>query len=406
MEMSVLGCAMEDPEGRGSALFDRVDVDSFGGRTHHIAAALYRMIKNKQAITPELVMQHLHKQGRLRHDTPSLLADMVAQAFDAHFDHYLQALTDVYLSREVMKLGNRITELAVEQDPGSVMNFISENLVRLRDEADTRPEREPETLLDLLAMQDLEDEWHIPGLLPTSDRLLITANEGGGKSVLLRQIALSYALGLHPFEPTVTQDPGIALLIDAENSRRQVVRGLKNQYAYAMQYQVTGKPENLVVESRQGGMDLCEPGDQAWLLRLVRKTNAKVLCLGPLYRMAGGDINDEATVRCWQRVLEPLLEEGVSIVMEHHAGNGTDGGNKRALRPIGSSVIRRWFSQGVGLRINECEAHEVLYCRVCKRTAGVEMWRGSRDETHWPRHLRSPGTAWWLSDDDPDDWGH
>lgn len=221
------------------------------------------------------------------------------------------------------------------------------------------------------------------GLIPTHN------------SVALRQFALSYALGLSPFTLEQIPEPGKALLIDCENSRAQVVRGLRGMYSYASRHTHAGSPDNLVVESRQRGIDLCEPYDQRWFRDLVRRSEAKVVCIGPLYRIASGDINVEETVRCWQRVMEPMLDNGISIVMEHHSPHGMAG--QRELRPIGSSALRRWFSQGVALRVLTCDAHGTPYCRMCPRMADVEMWRGSRDETWWPAQVRSPGAeVWWT----------
>jgi ATPase subunit of ABC transporter with duplicated ATPase domains len=57
-------------------------------------------------------------------------------------------------------------------------------------------------LLDLdafLAEPDPEYDWLIPGLLERGDRVIVTGQEGKGKSTLLRQIGVQVAAGIHPF---------------------------------------------------------------------------------------------------------------------------------------------------------------------------------------------------------------
>lgn len=402
MEMAVLGSVIDNPE-RAREVFERITPDEIGPKSHIIADVLFTMVSEGSPVTPQLLLERLRTTGRLRQEHPVLIADMLAQGYAlVHHAQYVDALVGIYQARRLSIMGARIQQMSTSSDPESILEYVSHELVRMRDEFGGREQAPPVTLRDLLDEPfTSEPEWLIPDILTTADRLLITANEGGGKSVLLRQFALSYALGIHPFHPETATKPGKALIIDCENSRSQVVRGLVNMWEFAEQYNPQGRPEDLVVESRQSGVDLCDPADQAWFLRLVRSVQPQVICMGPLYRMAGGDINDESTVRCWQRIMEPLLEMGTSIVMEHHAGNGREDGGKgkRELRPIGSSVIRRWFSQGVGLRIQNCEAHGRLYCRTCRREATVELWRGSRDETSWPRKVRSPGYTWWIEEE-------
>ena len=80
-----------------------------------------------------------------------------------------------------------------------------------------------------------------------------------------------------------------------------------------------------------------QPDRQAWLLRLVRQHRPRLLALGPLYRMVKGDIQDKEQVRCWQRLLEPLLEENVSIIIEHHSPKRHQ--PQRAQRPAAHRLI-------------------------------------------------------------------
>ena len=399
MEMAVLGAVIDMPD-NGDLVFARLPIDQFSSRVFHLAVAIHERWADKQAITPELVLETLRQQSRLRAETGALVYDCVAAGHLAPVRQYVDQLAEVYAQRRLYQLGARVQQMSAESTLHHTLSYVKGEVETIAHEVDDRQQDVTQTLGDILAEPDPGPvDWLIPDLLPASDRLLITAAEGGGKSVLLRQFAMSLALGIQPFDTTGQMEPQRALLIDAENSRRQVVTSLRRMYSFASRHPHTGNPEMLLVESRQGGLDLCDPIDQGWLTGLVRQHRPRLICLGPLYRMVAGDITDEAAMRCWQRVLEPMLEEGVSIVMEHHAPHAKDTNGLRELRPIGSSVLQRWFSQGIGIRTRKCRQHDWEFCRTCPREGRVELWRGSRDETRWPRHIKSPGSdVWWLTD--------
>jgi replicative DNA helicase len=133
----------------------------------------------------------------------------------------------------------------------------------------------------------------------------------------------------------------------------------------------------------------------------VKDHKSDLVVVGPVYRFTDSDLNTEEGVRSWQRAFEPLMADGVAVLTEHHAPNEHTG-HTRMLRPIGSSAMRRWFSQGVSLRTAECEPHGERFCTSCPRSARVELWRGSRDEeVHWPTYLRGEqGRVWWTADEE------
>lgn len=401
MEMALLGAVMEAPDTNGPLVFGHLPVEQFSSRVYHLAVAVADRLAEQQPITPQLVLDTMRLQGRLRPEAGPLVSDCLAYAYATpSVRHYVDALADIYAARRLYQVGARVQQMAGTSDVQSTLTYLGQQVHEIGEEAAQRIETPVLTLADILAEPDPGPvDWLMEGILPASDRLLITAEEGMGKSTMLRQAALSVSLGVQMFEPSAQIEPQRALLIDAEVSRRQLVTALRRMHSFASRHTHTGAPDNLVVESRQGGINLCDPTDQAWLLRLVRQHRPRLLALGPLYRMVEGDIQDEEQVRCWQRLLEPLLEENVSIIMEHHSPNATDRNGRRDLRPIGSSVIRRWFSQGVGVRGRNCQRHDNPFCAMCPREGRIEQWRGSRDETAWPYLIRSPGSdIWWMHD--------
>jgi replicative DNA helicase len=248
--------------------------------------------------------------------------------------------------------------------------------------------------------EDLTVEWCLDGLIPRGTATMLTAEEGVGKSTVLRQIALAAGAGFQPFLPWAEKyDPVRTLLIDCEVTENQFKRSLRALWGYGNRYGSI-PPQTVAWESQQGGINLSEPFWQGWLHRRVRDHKADLVVIGPVYRFTDADLNTEEGVRTWQRAFEPLLADGVSVVTEHHAPNGAPGA-VRALRPIGSSAMRRWFAQGVALRNRKCDVHEELFCATCTRTATVEAWRGTREEeARWPRYLRGEtGHVWWVADE-------
>lgn len=220
-------------------------------------------------------------------------------------------------------------------------------------------------------------------------------------STVLRQIAVSAMAGMNPFTPWGQKfKPQRVVLIDCEVSANQFKRSLRNLWSYGREFQPLADTDFMAVETHQGGLNFSEPHDQGWLHRLVRQHKADLLVVGPVYRFTDADLNTEEGVRTWQRCFEPMLADGVSILTEHHAGNGA-AGQQRSLRPIGSSAMRRWFAQGISLRTDKCDPHGLSFCPSCQRRARVESWRGSREEeARWPHYLKGEkDRVWWTSDE-------
>lgn len=245
---------------------------------------------------------------------------------------------------------------------------------------------------EFMAVDDGAPDWVIPNLLERSDRLLLTAAEGVGKSVMLRQIAVASAAGLHPWRLS-RMTPLRVLLVDVENKDRQIRRHFA-QLDRAVNRDAPGWDQtNLAIAVKVGGLDLLRSSDRRWLSEHIAGHRPDLLVIGPLYQLHGaaprGDVGGENHARELARTLDRLRERfGCALVMETHAPHGSVNAVSRDLRPFGSSVWLRWPEFGVGLQRNR---------ELGERAYELKPWRGPRDTRDWPIKFEQ-GMNWpWIA---------
>jgi hypothetical protein len=280
-----------------------------------------------------------------------------------------------------------IVEPAGEGTPeGSKIKDVSDHLAAghgLRDLVLTWTSDEPAPvdlapdLHEFLAGVDPPYDWIVEDILERGDRLVWTGFEGLGKSVTMRQIAIGAAAGIHPFS-CYPMAPRKVLWIDAENSERQGRRHFRKleQVTVRKGYRVPDGGMRLI--HRPEGLDLMTDEGSAWLLERVTAHKPDLLYIGPLYRLHDGDINEEKVMRRIVSTLDQArIKADCALMVEHHSPHGE--GANRSVRPIGSSLLRRWPELGYGL----APAMEADPCTEVR----VLPWRGNRDERHWPKFL-------------------
>ncbi|GAA4681282.1 AAA family ATPase [Phytohabitans rumicis] len=269
---------------------------------------------------------------------------------------------------------HRLTDTAVRAE--RVTAALGE-LVELGTPKTTVSEPDRGSELDAFLGQDDEDryEWLIPGLIERGDRLILTGREGGGKSTLLRQIALQAASGVHPFG-AATYAPLRVLVVDLENSERQLRRELRPVRLAAG----TAYGGALVIKVRTDGLNLLDARDVDWFLSLVATHQPDMLITGPAYKMAAGNPIDEEPARIVAGYLDRIrVQHDCAIALEAHTPQG--GYGKRPERPYGASLWLRWPEFGLFL---SPEGH-------------LRHWRGKRDASRdWPAALQRGGEWPWM----------
>ena len=220
-------------------------------------------------------------------------------------------------------------------------------------------------------------DWLIPGLLERGDRVILTGPEGGGKSTILRQIGVQAASGVHPFDSKAMLRPLRVLLLDLENSSRQVHRALRPLRLVAGDRYAGG----MIVRVRGEGIDLMS-GDGAWLESLVADAQPDLLITGPTYKLSTGDPTEEGPAKVVAAWLDKLrITYGCAVLLEAHPPHGANGrGQRRPERPYGASLWLRWPEFGLYLSAE----------------GDLRHWRGPRDERDWPAMLQRGGTWPWT----------
>jgi hypothetical protein len=245
--------------------------------------------------------------------------------------------------------------------------------------ASSTPAQDPDLhdLPDLDEFLDGADEpyaWIIPGLIEAGDRVILTGEEGGGKSTLLRQVAVQASSGVHPFtlEPI---EPVPVLLVDTENSIRQTRRALRPLRDTAGGRYRAGRLHLHVVGH---ALDLARPEVYADLAAKVTRYRPRLIVIGPLYKLTDGDPIKEEPARALADRLDHLRAlTGAAVIIEAHTPYADGSRAKRPRRPYGASLWSRWPEFGVFL----------------SPEGDLDHWRGQRDERSWPHGLRR-GAEW------------
>lgn len=232
------------------------------------------------------------------------------------------------------------------------------------------------TIDELLNTEDPEYDWLIPGFLERRDRLILTGGEGAGKSTLLRQIGIQAASGIHPWtlDPV---NPIRVLIIDLENSKSQNRRAFRSLRFVAGQSLANGQ---MVVHSKLDGLDLTTAADEAWLDRMLTYHRPDLLITGPIYKLAGGNPNDEKDAKPAAMALDRIRDRhNVGLILEAHSRKGeTNNPKHRPKEPFGWSGWMRWPEFGFHIDLD----------------GDFTPWRGKRDrDREFPTHLKQGG-AW------------
>lgn len=241
----------------------------------------------------------------------------------------------------------------------------------------------PMTAAEFIA-QDFDQRWLIPNLLRPRERWMVTAAEGKGKSLLLLQLAVMVAAGIHPFRVSGIV-PARVLVLDLENDPEEVRDRLGVLAASVPD------TERLWLEVRPQGLDLRRSADRRWLEGKVAAVKPQLVILGPVYNLIDSDERMRSDSAESALVIARFLSlirvrYDCALILEAHAPHG-DKGDRAGFRPFGSTVWLRWVNAGIGLRSIRHDGPEEFE---------VVPWKQSRSMGRdWPRWLTRSTTSLW-----------
>lgn len=259
-------------------------------------------------------------------------------------------------------------------------------------ERQSEPELAPD-LWEFISVPDAPYDWIVPDILERGDRVILTGFEGQGKTMLLRQLAVMIAAGLHPFYWHRHDEcrPHRVLFIDCENSERQSRRKFRPLAAASVAHQHRVPDGGMRMIHKPEGVDLTRDEWAEWLMERVQAHRPDVLFIGPFYRLHNANMNEELPARKVVAVLDKVRAAvDCALITEAHAGHGE--GLNRSVRPTGSSLLLRWPEFGIGIR-PAGDPPRMLGGRA--QDMQVLHWRGGRDDRNWPGY---------LTYGDPHDW--
>lgn len=379
-ELAVLACCLQAKQARVRAREQMTGADFSQPQHEEIWDAMERLDAADREIDPAAllsVVRHKEELARIVVDLVGYPA--VSEAVDTHAHEVRLWATKRRMWDEMERTRQQIFQPNV--DVIGLAAAVANRFTAIRDVGSTE-DIEAMTVEELLLEVDEEPDWLIPGFLERGDRFMLTGEEGLGKSHLLRQVVLLAAAGLDPLRPDAEAiEPVRGMVIDFENSKRQVRRRLRSTYEYALA-KGQGAPGLATILS----MPRSDITADRVLSRIHRELDAcqpEVLAIGPLYRMSPKALQSDDEAGPVLAALDTIRDRGIALLIEAHAGHTKSSGGTRDLRPRGSSALLGWPEFGYGMRATSSDS------------AMLVPWRGDRDARDFPLALRKTGHGMW-----------
>ncbi len=390
-ELSLLAVALASPQITTVVRLREADFYApLRGEVWDAIAALHQ-----EGVGPDVVTitRHLNLEAHRAQSVAEMLVHAATfPAIPGNAEHYAQVVTQAAERRRLAELLTR-TQQRIADDTipvDTVLAEVSRDL--LRSSEMEQVVEDAQTLDEFVDQQFGPVDWIVPDLLARDDRLVITGIEGFGKSMLMRQVAVAVACGLHPFNLKPIP-PKRVLYVDCENPKR-IMADKFGAIRRVAEVRHTHAHDRLWIKRFPGGLDLADAKDRLDLHHLCQTLQPDLLCIGPVYKLyiGGSQAREEDLARTVTSALDRLRSTfGFALILEHHSPHAQPGSAHRSVRPIGSSLWLRWSEFGWGIAPAEGTQIE-------DRHAVVRNWRGARDERPWPVQLMagSPNELPWI----------
>jgi replicative DNA helicase len=387
-ELSLLAACMESKTARDEARRHVTGADFDHPLHEAVFDAMSRLDRHGKSVDPTTLNAILSGQ----HAIQPLLVDLLTTiGIPDHVPEYASIVRGWSIKRRIERECRLVLGqvLAPEVNPVGFAASVATRFAGIRDSGSTEEDFTGRTLAELLAETDDEPDWIIPGLLERRDRLMLTGEEGLGKSHLLRQFAIHAAAGLNPLDVDRRIEPIRTLIVDCENTWSQVRRKARPAAEWAGRY--GQDPTDRLMIDCTSRMDITRDKDLARIHQLLDVWCPDLVVLGPLYRLVPRALQTDDDTAPVLAAIDTIRDRGCAVLMEAHAGHAIGKGGLRDLRPRGSSSLLGWPEFGFGMRAIGAEGY-----------ADLVQWRGPREERDWPKRFRraQDHSFRWIPHDD------
>jgi hypothetical protein len=360
MEANVLGAALVDRTVRQTLLAELTG-DHFHIPEHREVFAAIRDVEQRGGQVDEITVRaELDRRRKCDRPAAYIVSDLLAQVgIPRAALAYIPLLIDKRARRQLLTLITEQRKIATDGASLERLPEIADAIRSLVVTTSTLDALELADIDDFLKDDETEFDWLVEGVLERRDRLILTGEEGGGKSTLLAQIAVQVAGGIHPFDDSIEQRPARVLFVDLENGDRELRRRLR---ALRLKAGDRLEPGMLFPVSRPEGISLTtEAEDRDWFRQRVAVSRAELVVAGPIYKMSDGDPSSEQDSKPVAAFLDTLRAEfGCAVILEAHMPH-----ERKKGRPFGWSGWRRWPEIGLELTSGDF----------------LKPWRPARHET-------------------------
>ena len=372
-EQSLLAACLTSKTAREAARRHVTGIDFYQPAHEAIWDAMARLDRHGRAVDATTLNSVLAGTVHQHH----LLDIVTDHGMPDHVDDYAASVRAWSIRRKVAAEAQRTLQQALnpQANPVGFVASVVNRFAAIRDSGSTDDDFTGRTLAELLSEQDDEPEWLIPGLLERRDRLMLTGEEGLGKSHLLRQFAIHAASGLHPLDSLERIPPIRSLIVDCENTWSQVRR--KARPAAEWSRRVGEDPTERLMVDCTSRMDITRDKDLSRIHQLLDVWAPDLVVIGPLYRLVPRALQTDDDTAPVLAALDTIRDRGCAVLIEAHAGHAIGKGGVRDLRPRGSSSLLGWPEFGFGMRGIGAEGY-----------ADFVQWRGPREERNWPQRFR------------------
>ena len=395
-ERAVLSAMMVSPLARQNARQHVTGADFYEPAHERMWDVLSRLDHHAKPVDHVTVLTLLQTSpDRIALDAMAKLTDIVTSVGEPdNVGVYAEMVRGWSLKRQMHAEGLRVVQQSLNPaaNPVGLSASIVARFSTIRDSGIT-DDTDAVALGDLLDEADDEPEWLIPGLIERRDRLILTGEEGMGKSHLLRQLAIMAAAGLDPWDASRRFDPVKVTIIDCENTRGQLRARTRDLAGFATRYGEDPKRGVIVIPTNR--LDITRDRDLARIHHELDRTDPDLVVIGPLYRLSPRAIQTDDEAGPVLAALDTIRDRGCALFMEAHAGHAIGKGGQRDMRPRGSSALLGWPEFGFGMRGIGAKG----YCDFL-------AWRGQRSERDWPHRLRRTNDGRWVPVEDMNDYSH